>query len=114
MIMKKGKCDSRTLFIDASRECIKVTNNNKLTQDHINRIVNIYAGRVEEKHFSHPAGYEEIVENEYNLSVSAYVEAEDAREKIDIAELNAEIARIVAREQELREAIDKIIGEIGE
>lgn len=91
-----------------------MTNNNKLTQDHINRIVNIYAGRVEEKHFSHPARYEEIVENEYNLSVSTYVEAEDAREKIDIAELNAEIARIVAREQELREAIDKIIGEIGE
>lgn len=91
-----------------------MTNNNKLTQDHSNRIVNIYAGRVEEKHFSYLARYEEIVENEYNLSVSTYVEAEDAREKIDIAELNAEIARIVAREQELREAIDKIIGEIGE
>ena len=64
------------------------------------------------KHFSHLASYEEIVENDYNLSVSTYVEAEDTREKIDIVKLNAEIEEIVMREDELREAIRNIIDEI--
>lgn len=112
MVMKKGKSDNQTLFIDASSECIKVTNNNKLTQDNIVHIVDTYASRAEEKHFSYLASYEEIAGNDYNLSVSTYVEAEDTREVVDIVKLNAEIAEIVAREQELREAIDKIIGEV--
>ena len=47
-----------------------------------------------------------------NLSVSTYVEQEDTHEKIDIVKLNAEIAEIVAREQKLREEINRIIGEI--
>lgn len=75
-------------------------------------IVDTFARRAEEAHFSHLAGYEEIAGQEYNLSVSTYVEAEDTREKIDIMALNAEIAQIVAREQMLREEIEKIIGEI--
>lgn len=112
MVLKKNKTDSKTLFIDASKECVKVTNNNKLTPENIDRIVDTFARRAEEAHFSHLAGYEEIKEQEYNLSVSTYVEAEDTREKIDIARLNAEIAQIVAREQVLRQEIDKIIGEI--
>lgn len=112
MVLKKGKSDNKTLFIDASGECIKVTNNNKLTQANMDRIVEIFANRTEEKHFSHLATYEEIEENSYNLSVSTYVEAEDTREKIDIVKLNAEIKEIVAREQVLRDEIDKIIAEI--
>ena len=112
MVLKKNKTDSRTLFIDASKECVKVTNNNKLTPENIDRIVDTFARRAEEAHFSHLAGYEEIKEQEYNLSVSTYVEAEDTREKVDIAALNAEIARIVAREDQLRSEIDKIIAEI--
>ena len=113
MVLKKSKPDNRTLFLDATKECIKVTNNNKLTPENIDRIVDTFAQRREEAHFSHLAGYEEIVENDYNLSVSTYVEAEDTREKIDIVQLNAEIAQIVAREDALRAEIDKIIGEIG-
>ena len=62
--------------------------------------------------FSHLAGYEEIAENDYNLSVSTYVEAEDTREKIDIVKLNAEIEQIVARQQVLCDEIAKIIAEI--
>ena len=112
MVMKKGKTDSKTLFIDASNECIKVTNNNKLTAENIDNIVNTYANREEKKHYSHLATYEELVENEYNLSVSTYVEAEDTREKIDIKVLNKEIEEIVAREQVLRDEIAKIIAEI--
>lgn len=100
------------LFIDASSECVKVTNNNKLTPENINKIVNIFAQRAEEAHFSHLAEYSEVQENDYNLSVSTYVEAKDTREKIDIVKLNAEIAQIVARENELRAAIDQIVAEI--
>lgn len=112
MVLKKGKADNKTLFIDASAECIKVTNNNKLTQENIERIVDTFANRAEEAHFSHLASYEEIADNDYNLSVSTYVEAEDTREKIDIVKLNAEIEKIVAREQVLRDEIAKIIAEI--
>lgn len=106
------KSDNKVLFIDATNECIKVTNNNKLTQDNIRRIVDTFAGREEIAHFAHLANYDEIAQNDYNLSVSTYVEAEDTREKIDIVKLNAEIREIVAREQVLRDEIDKIIAEI--
>ncbi len=112
MVLKKNKADSNTLFIDATNECIKVTNNNKLTPANIEKIVSVFAGRIEEKHFSHLASYEEIAQNDYNLSVSTYVEAEDKREKIDIKKLNAEIDEIVAREAKLRADIDAIIREI--
>ena len=112
MVLKRGKADNKTLFIDASNECIKVTNNNKLTPENIARIVDTFAQRAEIKHFSHLADYSEVAENDYNLSVSTYVEAEDPREKVDIKKLNAEIAEIVAREATLREAIDAIIKEI--
>ena len=112
MVLKKGKADSKVLFIDATNECIKVTNNNKLTQANMDRIVDTFAQRKEDKHFSHLASYEEVAENDYNLSVSTYVEAEDTREKIDIQKLNAEIEEIVAREDVLRREIAAIIREI--
>lgn len=112
MVLKKNKADSSTLFLDASREFVKVTNNNRLTPENIDHIVDVFARRAEEPHFSHLASHDEIQAQEYNLSVSTYVEQEDTREKIDIAELNAEIQKIVAREEVLRAEIDKIIEEI--
>ena len=112
MVLKKGKKDSSTLFIDASNECIKVTNNNKLTPENIDNIVAEYARREDKDHFARLVSYDEIRENDYNLSVSTYVEAEDTREVIDIVALNAEIEEIVARENVLREEISKIIAEI--
>lgn len=112
MVMKKGKSDNKVLFIDATNECIKVTNNNKLTEDNIQRIVDVFTSREDVEHFSKLVSFNEISENGYNLSVSSYVEAEDTREKIDIVKLNAEIKEIVAREQVLRDEIDKIIAEI--
>lgn len=112
MVMKKNKPDNKVLFIDATNECIKVTNNNKLTPENIDRIVNTFAAREETVHFSRLATYDEVSGNDYNLSVSTYVEQEDTREKIDIVKLNAEIAEIVAREDVLRREIDKIIAEI--
>lgn len=112
MVLRKGKADNKVLFIDASKEFVKVTNNNKLTPENIDRIVDVYTKREEVAHFSHLASYDEVAENDFNLSVSTYVEQEDTREKVDIVKLNAEIAEIVAREDALRKEIDKIIAEI--
>ena len=112
MVLKKNKPDNSTLFIDASKECIKVTNNNKLTAENISHIVDYFTAREDVPHICHRAAYEEIKEQAYNLSVSTYVEPEDTREVIDIVKLNAEIEEIVARENVLRAEIQKIIGEI--
>ena len=112
MVLKKSKKDSGVLFIDASKECVKVTNNNKLTDKNITNILNEFISRENVAHYAHLAAYDEIVKNEYNLSVSTYIEAEDTREVVDIVKLNAELKEIVAREQVLREEIDRIIAEI--
>lgn len=112
MVMKRGKTDAKTMFIDASNECIKVTNNNKLTADNIKRIVDTYANREEVQHFSHLASFEEISGNEYNLSVSTYVEAEEVKEIIDIVSLNMELEKIVATIQDMRDRINSIISEM--
>lgn len=114
MVLKKNKKDNKTLFIDATKECVKVTNNNKLTAENIDKIVDIFTKREDVDHVAHLATYDEVKENDFNLSVSTYVEAEDTREKIDIVKLNAEIKEIVAREQVLRDEIDKIVAEIEE
>ncbi len=112
MVLRKNKKDNRVLFVDASGECVKVTKNNRLSDDNIARIVGAVADRSEIKHFSHLASYDEVADNGYNLSVSTYVEAEDTREKVDIKKLNAEIEEIVAREATLRAEINAIIKEI--
>ena len=78
----------------------------------ISRIVDEFVSRADVDHFARCVPYEEVAQNEYNLSVSTYVQPEDTREVIDIVKLNAEIEQIVAREQVLRDEIAKIIGEI--
>lgn len=112
MVLKKSKKDNCTLFIDATNYCVKVTNNNRLTDKNINDIVEIFTNRNDKEHIAKLVSNEEIGENDYNLSVSTYVEKEDTREKIDIVKLNKEIDEIVAREQVLRDEINKIISEI--
>lgn len=112
MVLKKGKEDNRVLFIDATNEFVKETNNNRLTDDNINNIVDAFVKREDKQYFCKLVSYEEISEQKFNLSVNSYVEAKDTREKIDIKKLNAEIKEIVAREQVLRDSIDRIIADI--
>ena len=112
LVLKKNKKDNKTLFIDASKETIKVTNNNKLTEENIQNILNMYKERKDIEHKVRVVDIKEIEENNYNLSVSTYVEPEDTSEKIDIKVLNKEIEEIVKRQEELRKEIDKIIKEI--
>ena len=113
MVLKKGKSENKTLFIDASKECVKVTNSNKLTEQNIDNILKVFTERKDKiDYVSRLVENSEIAQNEYNLSVSSYVEAEDTREVIDIKVLNKQIAEIVAKENTLRTEIDKIIREI--
>ena len=113
MVLKKGKAENKTLFIDASKECVKVTNSNKLTDANIDSILKIYTERQEKiDHVSRLVPNDEVAASEYNLSVSSYVEAQDTREVIDIKVLNAQIKEIVEKEQALRTQIDQIVAEI--
>lgn len=113
MVLKKGKAENKTLFIDASKECVKVTNSNKLTEQNIDNILKVFTERKDKiDYVSRLVENSEIAQNEYNLSVSSYVEAEDTKEVIDIKVLNKQIDEIVAKENTLRSEIDKIIKEI--
>ena len=113
MVLKKGKSENKTLFIDASKECIKVTNSNNLSPQIIENILKVFTDREEKiDYVSRLVPNSEIAENQYNLSVSTYVEAEDTREVIDIKVLNKQIEEIVAKENILRVEIEKIIKEI--
>lgn len=91
MVLKKGKVDDKILFIDASKEFVKVTNNNRLTQENIQHIMDTYVQRTEIVHYAHVASHKEVVNNNYNLAVSTYVEEEDTREEIDIEDLENRI-----------------------
>jgi type I restriction enzyme M protein len=112
MVLKKSKSENSTLFIDASREFIKVTNSNKLTQENIEKIVSAYVDRATVPYFTKLIQNDAITAQNYNISVSTYVEQEDKREAVNITKLNAEIERIVAREDVLRREINAIIAEI--
>lgn len=112
MVLKKSKNINSTLFIDASQECVKVTNNNKLESHNIIDIIKWYTERIDVLYRTKLVPNSVIQEKDYSLTVSDYVEKETLKEKIDIHVLNTEINRIVAREDILRAAIDKIIREI--
>lgn len=112
LVLKKSKSDTNVLFIDASKEFLKVTNNNKFSQTNIKNIIKAYKDRADKDYMVKVTSYEDVKNNDYNLSVSTYVVKEDTREQIDIKKLNTEIEEIVAREQVLRDEINKIIAEI--
>jgi type I restriction enzyme M protein len=112
VVLKKSKAENKTLFIDASKEFIRPGNKNKLTEANRQRIVDAFATRADEDHFATLVENERIAANDYTITVSSYVEAENTREAVDITELNAEITRIVARQTELRREIDAIVAEL--
>ncbi|MCL2403473.1 MAG: type I restriction-modification system subunit M [Coriobacteriia bacterium] len=114
LVLKKSRADDKALFIDASQEFTKITNSNKLTQENITTVLDAYKNRAERDHFARPVSQSEIAEQDYNLSVSSYVEKECTREVINITELNAEIAQIVAKQEILRKEIDTIVAELEE
>jgi len=114
IVLKKSKRDNSVLFIDATPEFVHEGNKNKLSPANVDRILNAYIARKDEAHFAHLVNRDEIEANEYNISVSTYVEQQDTREAVDIHTLNRKIAEIVAKQAELREAIDAIVADLEE
>ena len=114
LVLSKHKSNTKTQFIDASGEDFfkKVTNNNVLEDKHIDRIIDMFDSKEDVDHVATSIDNNKIAENDYNLSVSSYVEAKDNREVIDITVLNTEIAKTVAKINTLRADIDKIVKEI--
>jgi type I restriction enzyme M protein len=112
IVLKKSKLDNKTIFIDASAEYVRSGNKNKLSNGNIDKILKAFVDRTDVDHFVRVVDNSEIADNDFNISVSSYVEAEDTRVAVDITELNTEIARIVARQQELRIEIDKIVSDL--
>lgn len=114
LVMAKNKTENKILFIDASKEFKKETNNNILEEKNIKNIVEEFRNRKEKEYFSRYVDRTEIEENDYNLSVSTYVEKEDTREKIDIKVLNKKIEENVKKINELRASIDEIVRELSD
>lgn len=112
LVLKKSKTTNDVLFIDASDQFKRLGNKNKLLPEHQATVLEVFTERKDRDHVAKVVSNEEIGKNDYNIAVSSYVEAEDTREAIDITELNAGIARIVARQAELRTSIDAIVADL--
>ena len=112
VVLKKSKKTNDVLFIDASAEFVRGGNKNKLTEANQQKILDAFTAREDVDHFAKVVPNTEIAERNYLISVSSYVEGKDTREVVDIAALNAEIARIVTRQAELRTAIDAIVSDL--
>lgn len=112
LVLSKHKADTTIQFIDASELFKKETNNNVLTDEHIATIMAVFDSKENKDHIAKSVPFDEIVANDYNLSVTSYVEAKDSREVIDIVQLNAELKTTVSRIDELRTEIDAIVAEI--
>jgi len=112
LVLAKNKKDTKTQFIDASGLFKKAGNTNELHPEHIEKIMQVFDSKTDIEHFAKSIPYEDIAANDYNLSVSSYVEARDTREVVNIAKLNAEIKATVTRIDQLRKDIDAIVAEI--
>lgn len=112
IVLKKSKKDNAVLFIDASAEFTRVGNKNHLAPAHQKKVLDAYIARVDAQYFARLVPHQVITENGYNISVTSYVEQEDTREAVHIQSLNAEIARIVARQSALRTEIDAIVADL--
>lgn len=112
LVLKKNKTDNNILFIDASEEFVRNTNKNKLSDENINNIIKLLKDRKSVENKAYLAPYEEIKENDYNISVNSYLKITTKEEQIDIKELNKQIKEIVEKENNTRKELDKIIAEL--
>ena len=112
IVLKKARPDHSVLFVDASAECVREGNKNRLTAENQQRILSLVSQRQAVDHVAALVSIDDIKSNDWNLSVSSYVEPEDTREQVDIVELNTRIAGIVERQRELRASIDAIVAEL--
>ena len=112
LVLSRHKSDTKTQFIDASKLFSPQTNTNELSNTHIEDIIKAFDTKEDGEYFSKSVDNNKIADNDYNLSVSSYVEIEDTREVIDIVELNSELKTTVEQIDKLRTEIDAIVSEI--
>ena len=112
LVLKKSKKENSTLFVDASTLFTRAQTKNKLTTDHMGKILDAVENRTTEDYFSLVVNNTDVAANDYNLSVSSYITAEDTREVVDITQLNKDIEGIVARQSDLRRHIDEIVADL--
>lgn len=112
LVLKKNKTDNNILFVDASTEFVRNTNKNKLSDENINNIINLLKERKKIENKSYLATYEEVKENDYNISVNSYLKTNLNEKKIDIKEVNKRLAEIVPRQEQLRKELEEIIREL--
>lgn len=112
LVLKKNKTDNNILFVDASDECVRNTNKNKLSDENINNIINILKERKSIENKSYLATYEEVKENDYNISVNSYLKTDSGDTTIDIEEVNRKLSQVVPRQQKIREELEEIIKEL--
>lgn len=112
LVLKKNKSDNNILFVDASEESIRNTNKNKLSDENINHIVNLLKDRKSVDNKSYLATYDEIKDNEYNISVNSYLKTNTDDNNIDIEEVNKKLAEVVPRQQQIRKELEEIIKEL--
>jgi len=112
IVLKKSKTENKTLFIDASAQFVRGGNKNKLSDENIETIESAYIERKDIDHFCCLVDNSDIADNDYNITVSSYVEQENTTEEVDIEKLNAQIAEIVIRQNKLRVAIDEIVADL--
>ena len=112
LVLKKNKTDNNILFVDASEECVRNTNKNKLSEENINNIVNLLKDRKSVENKSYLATYDEVKDNDYNISVNSYLKTNTDDNNIDIAEVNKRLAEVVPKQEKIRKELEEIIKEL--
>ncbi|MFW5871920.1 MAG: type I restriction-modification system subunit M, partial [bacterium] len=112
MVLRKNKSESKILFIDASKEFIRMDTKNKLSEENIKKIVETVRYKTDTNYFSRYVDVNEVVEKDYNLAVNTYLESENNEEEIDIRSLNLKIKETVKKIDFLRTSIDEIVADL--
>ena len=112
LVLKKNKVDNNILFVDASEECVRNTNKNKLSDDNINNIVNLLKDRKSIENKSYLATYDEVKENDYNIAVNTYLKSHASDNNIDIEAVNKKLSEVVPKQQQIRKELEEIIKEL--
>jgi len=104
LILKKCKKPDDVLFINAADHFEKGKRQNQLRPEHIDRIIDAYQHRKEDPRYSRRVSMAEIEQNDFNLSISRYVNTSVAEEAIDLKSLHRQLVGI---EKEIVKMKDK-------
>jgi type I restriction enzyme M protein len=112
IILKKNRSTRDVLFIDASKEFIKGKNQNKLSKENIDKIVEMYKNRENVEKYACVATFDEIKENEFNLNIPRYVDNFEEKTTVDMAEIGSTIQEIRKEKEELESSLFDMISSL--